>query len=171
MRGHFALVAGGPPCQPFSIGGKRLAADDPRNGIPQFLRALAELRPTAFIMENVAGMAMATRQPYLLAVMGQMERLGYATTWRVLEAADYGVPQKRRRLFVVGTTSGWPLRFPAPTHGSAAGTALPLAGSVVGHEAPAGGQYRHRHLCPAPVAAARAPTTGTSTTGVAGRSS
>ena len=57
MRGCFALVAGGPPCQPFSIGGKRLAADDPRNGIPQFLRALGELRPEAFIMENVAGMA------------------------------------------------------------------------------------------------------------------
>jgi len=138
MRGCFALVAGGPPCQPFSIGGKRLAADDPRNGIPQFLRALGELRPKAFIMENVAGMAGGARKPYLLAVMGQMEQLGYATTWRVLEAADYGVPQKRRRLFVVGTTSSRRLSFPPPSYGAVVGRPYRSSGSVIGHEAPVG---------------------------------
>lgn len=138
MRGHFALVAGGPPCQPFSIGGKRLAADDPRNGIPQFLRALDELRPRAFIMENVAGMASGARQSYLLAVMGQMGRLGYSTTWQVLEAADHAVPQKRRRLFIVGTTTTGRFAFPAPSHGLAARRPYRSAGSVVGHEAPPG---------------------------------
>jgi DNA (cytosine-5)-methyltransferase 1 len=137
MRGCFALVAGGPPCQPFSIGGKRLAADDPRNGIPQFLRALKELSPHAFIMENVAGMA-AGGQSYLLSVVGQMERLGYSTTWQVLEAADYGVPQKRRRLFVVGTTTAKQFSFPVPTHGLAGRRPHRPAGSVVGHEAPPG---------------------------------
>jgi DNA (cytosine-5)-methyltransferase 1 len=138
MRGCFALVAGGPPCQPFSIGGKRLAADDPRNGIPQFLRALGELRPKAFIMENVAGMAARARQAYLLAVMGQMEHLGYSTTWRVLEAADYGVPQKRRRLFIVGTTTSTRFSFPPPSHGLVARRPYRSAGSVIGHEAPPG---------------------------------
>jgi DNA (cytosine-5)-methyltransferase 1 len=138
MRGSFALVAGGPPCQPFSIGGKRLAAEDPRNGIPQFMRALAELRPKAFIMENVAGMAAGARQPYLLSVMSQMGRLGYSTTWRVLEAADYGVPQKRRRLFIVGTTTARGFSFPPPSHGKAAGRPYRPASSVIGHEAPAG---------------------------------
>jgi len=138
MRGCFALVAGGPPCQPFSIGGKRLAADDPRNGIPQFLRALGELRPKAFIMENVAGMAASARRSYLLAVVRQMDDLGYSTTWRVLEAADYGVPQKRRRLFVVGTTNGRRFSFPPPSHGLAVRRPYCPAGSVIGDEAPPG---------------------------------
>jgi DNA (cytosine-5)-methyltransferase 1 len=138
MRGCFALVAGGPPCQPFSIGGKRLAADDPRNGIPQFLRALRELRPGAFVLENVAGMAAGARQPYLLAVIGQMEQLGYSTTWRVLEAADFGVPQKRRRLFIVGTKSADRFGFPPATHGSGVRRPYRSAGSVIGHEAPPG---------------------------------
>ena len=67
MVGHFALVAGGPPCQPFSVGGKRLAADDSRNGLPQFVRAVAELQPGAFLMENVAGLAMSTKRLYFRA--------------------------------------------------------------------------------------------------------
>ena len=138
MRGCFALVAGGPPCQPFSVGGKRLSADDPRNGIPQFLRALGELRPKAFIMENVAGMAAGARQPYLLAVTAQMEHLGYSTTWQVLEAADYGVPQTRRRLFVVGTTTGTRFSFPAPSHGLVVRRPHRSAGSVIGNQAPPG---------------------------------
>jgi DNA (cytosine-5)-methyltransferase 1 len=138
MRGSFALVAGGPPCQPFSIGGKRLAAEDPRNGIPQFLRALGELRPKAFIMENVAGMAAGARQSYLLSVMGQMGRLGYSTTWKVLEAADYGVPQKRRRLFIVGTTTARSFSFPPASHGTVARRRYRSASSVIGHEAPPG---------------------------------
>jgi DNA (cytosine-5)-methyltransferase 1 len=138
MRGSFALVAGGPPCQPFSIGGKRLAADDPRNGIPQFLRALAELRPRAFVLENVAGMAASARRSYLLAVVDRMEDLGYATTWRVLEAADYGVPQKRRRLFIVGTATGGRFSFPTPTHGAGARRPYCVSGTVIATGAPPG---------------------------------
>ena len=137
-RGRFALVAGGPPCQPFSVGGKRLAADDPRNGIPQFLRAVAELRPNAFLMENVPGLAVSTKRPYFLAVLGRLEQLGYLTTWRVLEAADYGVPQTRRRLFVVGTRGGAAFRSPAPTHGPSAQRPAPRAGLVVDPQHPRG---------------------------------
>ena len=70
--------------------------------------------------------------------MGQMGRLGYSTTWRVLEAADYGVPQKRRRLFIVGTTTARSFSFPPPSHGAAARRRYRSASSVIGHEAPPG---------------------------------
>jgi DNA (cytosine-5)-methyltransferase 1 len=136
-RGRFALVAGGPPCQPFSVGGKRLAADDPRNGIPQFVRALAELQPEAFVMENVAGLTVSTKRPYFQHVLAQLERLGYTTTWKVIEATDYGLPQTRRRLFVVGTR-GRRFSFPLPTHGPDAGAPHVPAGSVVDPHRPRG---------------------------------
>ncbi len=67
-----------------------------------------------------------------------MEHLGYSTTWRVLEAADYGVPQKRRRLFIVGTKSPERFVFPPASHGSALRRAYRSAGSVIGHAAPSG---------------------------------
>ncbi len=137
-RGRFALVAGGPPCQPFSVGGKRLAADDARNGIPQFLRAVADLRPHAFLMENVPGLAVSTKRAYFLDVLRRLERLGYLTTWRVLEAADYGVPQTRRRLFVVGTRGRRRFSFPGPTHGPSAQRPRSGAGLVVDPQHPRG---------------------------------
>jgi DNA (cytosine-5)-methyltransferase 1 len=136
-RGRFALVAGGPPCQPFSVGGKRLVAEDPRNGIPQFVRALVELQPDAFLMENVAGLAVSTKRPYFHAVLRQLEQLGYSTSWRVLEAKDYGVPQTRRRLFVVGAKGGR-FSFPGPTHGPATQRPHVLAGAVVDPHRPWG---------------------------------
>jgi DNA (cytosine-5)-methyltransferase 1 len=131
MRGHVALVAGGPPCQPFSVGGKRLAADDPRNGIPQFVRAIGEIRPRGFLMENVAGLAASTKREYFFEVMGQFERLGYTMTWSVLQAADYGVPQNRSRLFAVGLR-GRTFCFPPPTHGAQAARPWKAAGAVIG---------------------------------------
>ena len=129
-RGRFAMVAGGPPCQPFSIGGKRLAARDPRDGIPQFLRAVAQLEPPAFLMEHVAGLAVSSKRAYFQSVISHLERLGYRTSWQVLEAADYGVPQARKRLFVVGTR-GPRFTFPPPTHGPLARSPHRAAGSVV----------------------------------------
>jgi DNA (cytosine-5)-methyltransferase 1 len=137
MRGTVALVAGGPPCQPFSVGGKRLAANDARNGIPQFLRAVAEIGPKAFLMENVAGLVASTKRAYFCEVVGQLERLGYSTTWRVLQAADYGVPQKRPRLFVVGIR-GRAFCFPTPTHGPLAGRPWRAAGAMVDPGHPSG---------------------------------
>jgi DNA (cytosine-5)-methyltransferase 1 len=129
MRGHVAVVAGGPPCQPFSVGGKRLAGEDPRNGLPQFVRAVAEVRPDAFLMENVAGLG--ARRAYFEAVLAELAGLGYHVSWQVLEAARFGVPQLRRRLFVVGTRR---LGFSFP-EGSA--TAVP-AGRVLNPAHPLG---------------------------------
>lgn len=131
LRGEVDLVAGGPPCQPFSSGGKRLAADDPRNGIPQFIRAVTEIAPRAVLMENVPGLAAGEKLEYLQSeVVEKLEALGYEVSWKVLHAADFGVPQKRRRLILVGLREGKFL-FPTPTHGSGAPNPWVPSGSVV----------------------------------------
>jgi hypothetical protein len=92
-RGQVEVLAGGPPCQPWSTGGKRLGAGDPRNGWPAFIRALREIRPRAFLAENVAGLAAASRRAHLRALLGDLAALGFGVSWAIVNAADYGVPQ------------------------------------------------------------------------------
>ncbi len=116
FAGTVQLVYGGPPCQPFSSGGLRKAEADERDMIPQFLRVVGEVKPDAFLMENVPGLVASDRMNYLSKVIDQLEDLDFAVTWKVLNACDYGVPQKRRRLFVVGLRTT-PFDFPEPTHG------------------------------------------------------
>ncbi len=112
------LIAGGPPCQPFSSGGKRLAEQDLRDMVPEFIRAVEAARPRAFLMENVAGLFGSTHSAYFQGILHQFRGLGYAiATPRVLNAADYGVPQKRKRGFLVGVREGEFFEFPEPTHG------------------------------------------------------
>lgn len=115
-RGEVQLVYGGPPCQPFSSGGLRKSHADDRNMIPEFLRVVEEVQPPAFLMENVPGLVAGDRFKYLSGVIGQFEDLGFQVAWQVLNAAEYGVPQKRRRLFVVGLRNDT-FEFPEPTHG------------------------------------------------------
>lgn len=124
------LIAGGPPCQPFSAGGKRMADQDSRDMLPEFLRAVREAKPLAFLMENVYGLVQGPRRNYFLGFARAMEHLGYSITYRILNAADYGVPQRRRRLFVVGLR-GKAFEFPAPTHGPGTGRPHVGAGTVV----------------------------------------
>lgn len=113
-----ALLVGGPPCQPFSAGGKGLASGDSRDMIPEFVRAVREARPEAFLMENVPGLAGPAHRAYLDHSLVKLSRLGYKLAVEVLNAAEYGVPQKRRRLIVVGVREGRPdFVMPAPTHG------------------------------------------------------
>ncbi|MCA8199189.1 DNA cytosine methyltransferase [Burkholderia vietnamiensis] len=116
-EGTIDLVAGGPPCQPFSVSGKQMGHLDVRDMVPEFIRAVREIRPKAFLLENVNGLTMARFRPYLDARLSELEALGYEVHWQVLNAADYGVPQKRLRLFVVGVPAGTHFNFPAPTHG------------------------------------------------------
>ena len=112
------LVAGGPPCQPFSSGGKRLGNADDRNLMPSFIKVIENVRPRAFLMENVPGLATAGRASYFSAVLVALRALGYTVSSAILNAADYGVPQKRRRLFVVGLRQARvPYEFPMPSHG------------------------------------------------------
>lgn len=114
------LIAGGPPCQPFSVSGKQLGAVDVRDMVPEFVRAVREARPRAFMMENVAGLAGSKFDGYLLEQIQSLYDLGYVVFSRVLLAADHGVPQNRKRLFLIGmrcdqARSGF--AFPDPTHG------------------------------------------------------
>jgi len=118
------LLAGGPPCQPFSVAGKQLAREDPRDMVPQFLRAVKEARPRAFLMENVAGLWSTRNRGYVQLLIHNLRELGYSVYHHVLDAASYGVPQHRKRLFVVGLPKGTPFSFPAGTHG--ADTPFPL---------------------------------------------
>jgi DNA (cytosine-5)-methyltransferase 1 len=129
-RGQVALLAGGPPCQPFSNGGKRQGKGDPRNGFPEFLRAITEVQPDAVLIENVPGLASGKRRVYFGSLIRSLRARRYAVTWMVLNAAEYGVPQKRSRLFIVGSRKGR-FEFPPPTHGGGAGRAYVRSGSVL----------------------------------------
>lgn len=115
-EGHVNLVAGGPPCQPFSVAGKQHAQDDPRDGIPHFMRAVGEINPELFMLENVAGLATKKNFPYLERALAGFRELGYEVEYRILDAAGFGVPQHRRRLIVIGSRIGG-VQFPAETHG------------------------------------------------------
>jgi DNA (cytosine-5)-methyltransferase 1 len=116
LRGSISVVAGGPPCQPYSLGGARRGALDDRDGIPHFIRVVGEVQPEAFIMENVPGLATGAQAQVLRRALDSFGELGYRTDWRILHAADYGVSQKRQRLVVVGTRREGFI-WPTPTHG------------------------------------------------------
>jgi len=120
--GELDLLAGGPPCPPFSKSRfyrkeKPRALDDgvAVETIGHYLRLLTELRPKAFLLENVKGFAYSVHRPALELVLSTARQLGYHCTWTVLNAADFGVPQIRERCFVVGSRVG-AFVFPGPTH-------------------------------------------------------
>ncbi|HEQ71026.1 MAG TPA: DNA (cytosine-5-)-methyltransferase [Spirochaetia bacterium] len=141
------IVAGGPPCQPFSLGGKHKGYDDQRDMFPEAVRAIRSLKPRAFIFENVKGLTRKVFASYLEYIVlqltypelikrdreawydhrdrlekyhtkGYARQLEYKVMFRVLNAADYGVPQKRERVFFVGFRAGMGAHwtFPEPTH-------------------------------------------------------
>jgi DNA (cytosine-5)-methyltransferase 1 len=116
FKGQVDIVAGGPPCQPFSLGGLRKATADVRNMIPEYLRCIKEVQPYVFLMENVPGLTMSAAKPYFDSVLQEMVDLGYKINWAIVNSADFGVPQKRRRLFVIGCKDRV-LDFPLSTHG------------------------------------------------------
>lgn len=147
-EGKIDILSGGPPCQPFSIGGKAKAYDDKRDMFPQAARALFEIKPKAFIFENVRGLLRKNFSKYFnyiilqltypeisrkseqnwqehLSVLEQYhtsgiysEGLKYNIVFRLVNAADYGIPQKRERVFIVGFRNdikgNW--SFPETTH-------------------------------------------------------
>jgi len=116
FRGQVDLVAGGPPCQPFSVAGDQKAATDSRDMLPEFVRAVRSLKPRAFLLENVAGLASARHKSYFLSKLRELAELDYEVDFNVLNAADFGVPQDRRRVIAIGLRRGKP-RFPSQTHG------------------------------------------------------
>lgn len=112
------LIAGGPPCQGFSMIGKR-QIQDPRNQlIFEYLRIVKEIRPKYFIFENVAGIATGEHQQFLSGLIEQFEAIGYQITKpvKVLDASLYGLPQKRKRLFLLGNRHDvTPIDYPQET--------------------------------------------------------
>lgn len=101
------VLFGGPPCQGFSLIGQRVL-DDPRNSLVfHFLRLVAELKPRTFVMENVPGMATGAHTALLSELVDSLKGLGYRVRQphRILNAANFGVPQGRRRLFLLGARS------------------------------------------------------------------
>jgi DNA (cytosine-5)-methyltransferase 1 len=141
------LLAGGVPCQPFSIGGKHLGHEDERNMFPELIAAVRMLRPKAVLVENVRGLARPSFEKYFgyielmltypeltrrpgeewISHRARLERqhtsglfkgLNYKVVPQVLNAADYGIPQKRERLFFVAIRAdlGVKWTFPMPTH-------------------------------------------------------
>jgi DNA (cytosine-5)-methyltransferase 1 len=116
------LLVGGPPCQPFSSAGRQLGLDDPRGTLfQQFARIVRELRPRMFLFENVRGLVTA-RGPSgrpgeaLELVRASFEAAGYSTRCALLNAADFGCPQRRVRLFIIGSRTSVLPEFPVPTH-------------------------------------------------------
>lgn len=141
------LVAGGPPCQPFSLGGKAKGMSDVRDMFPEAVRSVRELMPRCFIFENVKGLlrkGFATYFNYVILQLsypslvrrnsetwmdhlarlervrtsGYKQSLEYNVVYRLLDAADYGIPQHRHRVFIVGFRSdlGVEWNFPMATH-------------------------------------------------------
>lgn len=112
------LIAGGPPCQGFSTAGMK-DASDPRNTlIGDYIRLVRQIRPRAFLLENVTGL-LTLRDGHLWDnVANELDELGYKFNFAVLHAADFGVPQMRNRLIVLGAREEAPPMHPRPTHRS-----------------------------------------------------
>lgn len=96
------LLAGGVPCPPFSIAGKQLGGDDERDMFPCAMALIKGAKPRAVLLENVQGLASAKFSEYRKNLERQLFKLGYQPEWRVLQAADFGVPQLRPRFVLVG---------------------------------------------------------------------
>ncbi len=119
------LLVGGPPCTPFSKSGfwlewKRAGLDPDASLLQAYTRVLGEARPRAFILENVYALTYRNHasRPAFQRLLTEIDQAGYHCAWAVLNSADFGVPQLRPRLFIVGTPKGCVLpELPKPTHG------------------------------------------------------
>ena len=101
-KGKIDLLAGGVPCPPFSIAGKQLGADDERDLFPEMLRLVGEIQPKVVMIENVRGLLSPSFDLYRSAIMSKLRQLGYSAHIKLLNASDFGVPQLRPRVVIVG---------------------------------------------------------------------
>lgn len=102
------VIIGGPPCQPFSVGGLQNGHNDQRDGFPAFLASVKRYSPKVVVFENVRGM-LYRNYAYLQAIIRNLKELGYIVEYKLLNAVRYGVPQNRERLFVIAHRGGWRL--------------------------------------------------------------
>lgn len=108
------IVIGGPPCQPFSVFGNQKGVEDARDGFPIFIDAVRRIRPRVFLFENVRNLAYSHRW-YFELIRKALCELGYIVDFKCLNAVDYGVPQNRERMIVVGHKSSF--SFPPARRG------------------------------------------------------
>lgn len=114
------IIIGGPPCQPFSVAGKQKATGDPLGALYRdYLRHVEALQPEIVIMENVYGLAQVKSANMLSEIYNSFSKIGYEVTHRELLAADFGTPQKRRRLIFVASKNLQHFNYPLPTHAPA----------------------------------------------------
>ncbi len=107
-HGQADIVIGGTPCQSFSLAGNRGGADDVRGGLSfEFVRLVRAIRPRWFVWENVFGVLSSDSGEFFAKFLSALDECGYFLAWRVLDAQYFGVPQRRRRLFVIGHLGGW----------------------------------------------------------------
>lgn len=96
------VIIGGPPCQGFSIAGKRIIDDERNKLYKQYLNFVNDLKPKAFLMENVPNIASIGKGAILKSILRDFSSVGYKLNWDILKASDFGVPQDRRRFFLIG---------------------------------------------------------------------
>jgi DNA (cytosine-5)-methyltransferase 1 len=109
------LLVGGSPCQSFSIIGKRGGLEDSRGSlILEFIRLVYEIRPSVFIFENVKGLLTHDKGNTIKTIMKEFTNLGYGLNVKILNSMDYGIPQNRSRLFIVGFKNHGDFKFPNP---------------------------------------------------------
>lgn len=123
------IVVGGYPCQSFSMAGNRDPEKDERTNLyKQFLRVVGIVRPRYFVAENVSGLKQLSSGTFLKEQLDAYDKAGYNVTYQVLNARDYGVPQSRKRLFIVGVRKdlNQVFKFPTPTHGKTTKASGPL---------------------------------------------
>ena len=110
------VLIGGPSCQGYSTMGKRFE-DDPRNFLfSHYIRLVRELQPTWLLFENVRGMQLYSKGRFIKALTEELSELGYSCCFGVHNCADFGVPQRRERFFLIGTRHGFTPSFPEATH-------------------------------------------------------
>ena len=123
QNGSCDFIIGGPPCQSFSAAGRRAGGvtgvNDQRGSLfEHYCRMISHFQPKGFLFENVRGILSANKRNDWNQILARFSDLGYEIAFRVLDAADYGAPQHRERLIMVGTRIGNHFLFPRPTHGS-----------------------------------------------------
>ena len=106
------VVIGGPPCQPFSVRGKRQGTSDERDGFPAFISAIEQVQPKIFVFENVRGMVHNRNRWYFDEIVSALRSLNYLLEYQLLNFSHFGVPQRRERVIVVGHRGDF--NFPRP---------------------------------------------------------
>ncbi|MEK7434158.1 MAG: DNA cytosine methyltransferase [Cyanobacteriota bacterium] len=103
------IIIGGPPCQPFSVGGHQKGIEDSRDGFPIFIDAVKKINPKVFMFENVRGLLYSNKS-YFELIIKELQKLGYLIDYEILNAVNFDIPQNRERLFVFGHRSKF--KFP-----------------------------------------------------------